>query len=211
MCAVVKSNQMHNLRERHVDPISHTPIPQQRLHWLNGHCYDILSLARTLHSTNKVIDPLHQTPLNKKDLQRIDEHLATLGSTVKHVACLLKSGTPPEPSSETYALEEMCNQYMEQLYTEFEDLEADIITVYGAMPPLLATLRQLHGLDEEYALDLCDIYIHKLRGPPNRRTPDGSGLLQYCLHHLRTFRRTPLAPPPPASMLRWMLSPRTLH
>lgn len=205
-----------SLRQRQIDPISHTSIPRQRLYWLNGEHYDVFVLARTLHATGKAIDPINQTPLRTEELHKIDLHLQQLGSHIKSVQTLrhARPSSPPTGASEEEelaALEEQCNEYMEQLYQMFDpgELPSEALLMH-ILPPLRCSLRRMIGIDRGYTVHLIDTYVRKLQGPSNLPTVDMSGyLLGLCIQRLRRLlsedvqRRPPPPPPgpPPAAPL----------
>ena len=185
----------HNLRPRLTDPISHCAIPRQRLYWLNGQQYDVCVLARTLHSIGRSVDPIHQTPLRKAELAKIDTHLRRIGSTLPSVRSLTQAPrpTPGQACAEDNlrALEIQANEYMAAVYSAFEVPSAtDPFVAYESLPLVNSVLQQMARLDRTHAIELLDIYIQKLRGPPNNPTADRSGfLLRTCLSVLRRYDR----------------------
>ena len=187
----------HNLRPRHTDPISHCPISRQNMYWLNGEHYDVTVLAKTLHTMGKAIDPIHQTPLRQKELDAIDKHLRQIGSTIpslknlrNRVQALNTSDTSLD--DDIVAAETQCNECMDTLYNIFDQqtrigtfVPDDIYTIYQTMPLLTDHLYRMARRNLVYTTDLIDIYLHKLRGPPNRPTIDFSEyLLKTCLRML---------------------------
>ena len=163
--------------------------------------FDAEWLASSMLRTDRYRDPVTTTPLSVDELRDLDRTLAHSNVALPSVVVAAgraakRRGTPDhaQTNSLKFALESLAGEQVVKMRTLLEDeglSDEDVFheLVANVFPTFHMHMHQLQAIDRESACAHATCLVELVRGPPNCRVAERSGLLCMCVDSIVSVRQ----------------------